>query len=97
MAENLLWLLLGLLCAGGGGELFIRGAVGLASWARIPAGIVGATVAAFATSSPSFGGDLLVSCGQAANLRGRCYRKQYRQYRGNSGNRASDVADSGAA
>jgi cation:H+ antiporter len=52
MVENLLWLLLGLVCAGIGGELFIRGAVGLASWARIPAGIVGATVAAFATSSP---------------------------------------------
>lgn len=47
-----LTLLLGLVCAGAGGELFIRGAVGLATWARIPAGIVGATVAAFATSSP---------------------------------------------
>ncbi len=45
-------LLLGLVCAGAGGEVFIRGAVGLASWARIPAGIIGATVAAFATSSP---------------------------------------------
>lgn len=52
MTQNILWLLLGLICAGGGGELFIRGAVGLAKWARIPAGIVGATVAAFATSSP---------------------------------------------
>jgi cation:H+ antiporter len=52
MGENLLWLLLGLACAGVGGELFIKGAVGLATWARIPPGIVGATVAAFATSSP---------------------------------------------
>lgn len=52
MTEYVLLIVVGLLCAGGGGELFIRGAVGLATWARIPAGIVGATVAAFATSSP---------------------------------------------
>ncbi len=50
--NDYLILLIGLLCAGGGGELFIKGAVGLATWARIPAGIVGATIAAFATSSP---------------------------------------------
>lgn len=45
-------LALGVLCAGIGGELFVRGAVGLARWARISPGIIGATVAAFATSSP---------------------------------------------
>jgi len=45
-------LLIGVACAGVGGELFVRGAVGLALWARISAGIIGATVAAFATSSP---------------------------------------------
>jgi len=45
-------LLIGVICAGIGGELFVRGAVGLAKWARISAGIIGATVAAFATSSP---------------------------------------------
>jgi len=45
-------LILGVVCAGIGGELFVRGAVGLARWARIAPGIVGATVAAFATSSP---------------------------------------------
>jgi len=45
-------LLLGVLCAGLGGELFVRGAVGLARWARVSPGIIGATVAAFATSSP---------------------------------------------
>jgi cation:H+ antiporter len=50
--DNYLLLLLGVIAAGGGGELFVRGAVGIAHWARIPAGIVGATVAAFATSSP---------------------------------------------
>lgn len=42
----------GVVCAGIGGELFVRGAVGLAHWARISPGIIGATIAAFATSSP---------------------------------------------
>lgn len=45
-------LLLGVMCAGIGGELFVRGVVGIALWARVSAGIVAATVAAFATSSP---------------------------------------------
>lgn len=45
-------LALGLVCAGAGGELFVRGIVGLAGWARVSAGIVAATFAAFATSSP---------------------------------------------
>jgi cation:H+ antiporter len=45
-------LTLGVICAGIGGELFVRGAVGLARWARLSPGIIGATVAAFATSSP---------------------------------------------
>jgi cation:H+ antiporter len=48
-----LWfLLLGVLAAGIGGELFIRGTVGLALAARLSARVVGITVAAFATSSP---------------------------------------------
>lgn len=45
-------LLLGIVCAGIGGELFVRGAVGLAHWARVSPAIIGATIAAFATSSP---------------------------------------------
>jgi cation:H+ antiporter len=45
-------LILGVVCAGIGGEFFVRGAVGLAHWARVFPGIIGATVAAFATSSP---------------------------------------------
>lgn len=45
-------LLLGIICAAIGGELFVRGVVGIARWARISAGIIGATFAAFATSSP---------------------------------------------
>jgi len=50
--DHYLALGIGLVLAGAGGELFVRGLVGLARWARVPAGIVGATVAAFATSSP---------------------------------------------
>lgn len=46
------FLIVGIACAGFGGELFVRGSVGLAHSLRIPPGIVGATVAAFATSSP---------------------------------------------
>lgn len=45
-------LALGLLCAAGGGELFVRGTVGIASAARVSPGVIAATVAAFATSSP---------------------------------------------
>jgi cation:H+ antiporter len=45
-------LLLGVVLAGVGGELFVRGTVGLARAARISPGIIAATVAAFATSSP---------------------------------------------
>jgi len=45
-------LVAGVVCAAVGGELFVRGVVGVARWARVSAGIVGATFAAFATSSP---------------------------------------------
>ncbi len=50
--ESVPYLLAGLICAAIGGELFVRGVVGIAVWARISAGIIGATFAAFATSSP---------------------------------------------
>ncbi|WP_372593799.1 sodium:calcium antiporter [Actinotalea sp.] len=43
---------LGIAAAAAGGELFVRGLVGLAVRLRVAPGIVGATVAAFATSSP---------------------------------------------
>jgi len=70
---DLLVLLFGILCAALGGELFVRGAVGIATWARIPAGIVGVTIAAFATSSPEMsvainaavGGQLELALGDA--------------------------------
>jgi cation:H+ antiporter len=45
-------LILGVACAAAGGDLFVRGAVGIARAARISGAIIGATVAAFATSSP---------------------------------------------
>src|SRR3970282_213637 len=50
--NNYLALAVGVVCAGIGGELFVRGVVGIERWARVSAGIIGATVAAFATSSP---------------------------------------------
>jgi len=51
----------GVACAAAGGEFFVRGSIGLARWLRIPAGIVGATVAAFATSSPELSVSVLAS------------------------------------
>jgi cation:H+ antiporter len=65
MAADALILTIGLACAAAGGELFVRGAVGIATASRVPPGIVGATVAAFATSSP----ELAVAIGSA--LEGR--------------------------
>jgi cation:H+ antiporter len=65
MLDELPILLVGLACAAIGGELFVRGAVGIAASARVPPGIVGATVAAFATSSP----ELAVAIG--AGISGR--------------------------
>jgi cation:H+ antiporter len=50
--SDVITLLLGIACAAAGGELFVRGSVGLAHWLRVAPGIIGATVAAFATSSP---------------------------------------------
>jgi len=50
--EHYLALLGGVACAAIGGELFVRAAVALGRAMRISAGIVGATIAAFATSSP---------------------------------------------
>lgn len=63
--NNYCALLLGILCAGFGGELFLRGLVGIARWARISAGIIGATLAALATSSPE------LSVGIGAALSGK--------------------------
>ena len=54
-------MLLGVVCAGIGGELFVRGLVGMARWARVSAGMIATTVAAFATSSP----ELSVAVGAA--------------------------------
>lgn len=43
---------LGIIFAGVGGEIFVRGTVGIAAWARVSPGIIATTIAAFATSSP---------------------------------------------
>jgi cation:H+ antiporter len=50
--NDYLTLSLGIITAGLGGELFVRGTVGIASWARVSPGIIATTISAFATSSP---------------------------------------------
>lgn len=45
-------LLAGVACAGLGGELFVKGIVGVARWARMPPSIIAVTFAAFAGVSP---------------------------------------------
>jgi cation:H+ antiporter len=50
--NDYVYLFSGIFFAALGGELFVRGAVGIARSARIAPGIIGATIAAFATSSP---------------------------------------------
>jgi cation:H+ antiporter len=55
MPEDLLTtlqLLAGVACAAVGGELFVRGAVTLSERLRVPAAVIGTTIAAFATSAP---------------------------------------------
>jgi cation:H+ antiporter len=65
MMNAYLSLLVGVACAGVGGELFVRGLVGLARWVRVSPGIIATTVAAFATSSP----ELSVAVGSALSGR----------------------------
>lgn len=62
MTLAILALLGGVVLAGLGGELFLRGVLGFARWLRIPAAIAAATLGAFATSSP----ELFVSTVAAA-------------------------------
>jgi cation:H+ antiporter len=52
VTNSYLLFFLGVVCAGAGGELFVRGTVGLARWARVSPALVAVTIAAFATSSP---------------------------------------------
>ena len=52
MPMAIISLLTGVLLAGLGGELFLRGVLGFARWMRIPTAIAAATLGAFATSSP---------------------------------------------
>jgi cation:H+ antiporter len=62
------FLALGVLAAAVGGDLFVRGAVGLASWMRVPAGLIGATVAAFATSTPELSVGLQAAVSDRSDL-----------------------------
>ncbi|MEY3172362.1 MAG: hypothetical protein RLZZ436_275 [Planctomycetota bacterium] len=48
----ILQLLGGITCAFIGGEMFLKGVVGVSEWFRIPKAVTAATLAAFATSSP---------------------------------------------
>ncbi|WP_395740733.1 sodium:calcium antiporter [Prosthecobacter sp.] len=52
MTAAILYLLAGVVLAWFGGELFVRGGVGIAAWARWPTAVIGVTVAAFGTSAP---------------------------------------------
>lgn len=52
MTESILYLIAGVVLAWFGGEIFVKGGVGIAHWARWPKAVVGVTVAAFGTSSP---------------------------------------------
>lgn len=52
MQDSMLLLLAGVVLAWFGGEMFVKGGVGLAHWARWPTAVIGVTVAAFGTSSP---------------------------------------------
>lgn len=61
-------LLLGVVCAGIGGEAFIRGAVGIARSTRVSPAIIGVTVAAFATSSPELAVGVRASLAGAPQL-----------------------------
>lgn len=61
MRQDTLILLAGLACAATGGHFFLHGTVGLARAWRLSAAMIGATVAAFSTSSP----ELSVAIGSA--------------------------------
>lgn len=52
MILSVSYLVAGVVLAWFGGEMFVKGGVGLAEWARWPKAVVGVTVAAFGTSSP---------------------------------------------
>ena len=58
---DIIFLIVGIVLAAFGGERFVRGAVGISTVLSIPPGIVGATVAAFATSSPELSVGILAA------------------------------------
>lgn len=66
--HNYILLFLGVICAAAGGEFFVRGSVGIARAARISPAIIGATVAAFATSSPEFAVGIVAAAAQEPGI-----------------------------
>ncbi len=50
--DDLAILVAGMVLAALGGEVFVRGSIGLGAHLRVPVGLIGVTIAAFATSSP---------------------------------------------
>jgi Ca2+/Na+ antiporter len=73
---NNLFILGGVVYVGIGGDLFVRGVVGMARWARIAPRIIAATFAAFATSSP----ELLVSITAALAQKPQIARRRFGQH-----------------
>lgn len=65
---ELLALGIGVVLASFGGERFVRGCVGASVALRIPAGAIGATVAAFATSSPELVVAVIAASGGESGL-----------------------------
>ncbi len=66
--QDYAYLGLGVICAAAGGELFVRGVVGLALAARVSGAIIGATLAAFATSSPELAVAISAATGQKPQI-----------------------------
>ncbi len=61
-------LVAGVVLAAVGGELFVRGTVGLAEWLRVSPGLAAATIAAFATSSPELAVSVTASADGRSDL-----------------------------
>jgi cation:H+ antiporter len=68
MTMAIMSLLAGVVLAGLGGELFLRGVLGFARWMRIPAAIAAATLGAFATSSPELFVSTIAACNGAPGI-----------------------------
>src|SRR5512139_1772948 len=52
MAQQILWLVVGLALLVKGGELFVSAAVRIAEWLRMPRVVIGSTLVSLATTTP---------------------------------------------